>query len=223
MVVLSRSGGRPPVGPLAEAWRDPSDGLWRVRLLPAGQQRVSETMEKYPNPIALLKSVWAGLYWAAVRSGVDDDELNAACAEGICEACWRWRPDAGGSWSTYLGWHVRGAVCRLLTVRVRQRGREVEMSHRWRRSASGIEMDPLSRESGRDPELDAADEAAAVRRRAARVLAKLDKRTAKVVLARAGGATYDAIGARLGISKERVRQIQLAGMRKLRAEATAGG
>jgi RNA polymerase sigma factor (sigma-70 family) len=61
-----------------------------------------------------------------------------------------------------------------------------------------------------------------------RLLSRLDSRERSVVAAHYGldganaGATYEQVGQRLGLSKERVRQIEQGALAKLRAAALSG-
>jgi len=108
---------RPVVGPYAEAWRDDETGCYRFRLNDLGRGVVADWLDRYPHPVASLKSCWPKLYRVCRDAGLNDDELDALALEGVVRAFCRFDPARGARVETVIPWGVRGAVTRALAGR----------------------------------------------------------------------------------------------------------
>ncbi len=100
----------PVHGPYAETWYDQADQVYRVRLTEDGKARVGDYLLRYPNPIALLISLWPATYRAARAAHFSEEEINALCLEGVAMAFVRYDPTRGAAIGTAIAWSIRAAV-----------------------------------------------------------------------------------------------------------------
>jgi RNA polymerase sigma factor (sigma-70 family) len=189
-------------------------------------------LARHPNPVALLVARHGRLVRVARECGFDADEVNAACLAGAVRAARVFDPRRGFKFWTIALYYMRAEVCDL----VRQAGRDATRLG-GRRVASldaGLEGDDDAtlaaavaddRRPGPSDRAEGADELARVRA----AVARLPARMRAVVRLRwgLGGAaartpTLRQVGDRLGVSKERVRQIEAAAVERLRDELREG-
>ena len=182
--------------------------------------------------------------------GLPLPDLIAEGNLGLLRAVKRFRPDKGARFSAYATWWIRQAVVRALAnqARVIRLPVHVELLlGRYRK-----ERERLTQELGRPPSLDdvarsleiPAEQLAGLeeippagplgtllRERedlTGLLLDDLPERERAVIrlrfgLSGEGPLTLGAVGWRLGLSQERVRQIEVAGLKKLRALLAARG
>ncbi|VTT98906.1 ---NA--- : : Sigma70_r4 [Gemmataceae bacterium] len=206
-----RRGNVPFVGPYGERYVDPDTGRAGSRLTAEGRELLAGIMAKHPHPISFLKTAWPRLHRACELDGVPDDEVDAACMEGMVRGLVRYDPSRAGV-TTALAWSIRGTVADLLRVRARF-GREFANSHNWDGGDGVINREPAARESEPEPDR-RADPAALI------AAAALTARERVVIALRfEKGLTFARAGEALGVSKERVRQLEEAAVAKLQRAA----
>ena len=145
-----------------------------------------------------------------------DDLAQEACL-GLMEAARRFDPSRGLAFGTYAGWWVRSKISGFM--RRRKLRRKVD--------GAGSFDDPDGPPEPADPasalrplDILIADEAAERNVDLLQsALAGLTDRERTVLLRRAGGETLRTIGEALGVSKERVRQIETAALARAREAA----
>lgn len=215
--VRTKDGVEPAHGPYACCELRP-DGYY-VRLNDAGRAVLAEWMTKYPHPVALLRTRWPLVYSALRHLRVSDDDIDAACVLGCVVAVVRWQPERA-SLSTAVGWNVRAAATELLRNTDRHESREHPCSDWWDRERDDADApsycEPVARPDGPDPDA-AADVAALVEK------AGLGDRARRILFARAGGVPLRELGAEEHRTRERVRQVAAAAVRRLRVAAGTAG
>lgn len=163
---------------------------------------------------------------------LDLDDVLSAGALAVLDALPTWDP-ALGSWTNHLWWKLRS---RIVREHAAQRSVVRVPQSAWRNGARPPTVDPLhevsqgERAEGLVDPVVPPDPVVAAEERAglAAALAALPPRDADVVRRRWGlggaePATLEAIGADVGISRERVRQIERQSLDRLRIFAVAGG
>jgi RNA polymerase primary sigma factor len=178
-------------------------------------------------------------------TGLDAADFAGEANVGLIRAAELFDPSRGNRFSTYATYWVRQAVGKAVANRgslvrtpvhvrklaaVERNGGELTPKRRKlldaaARAWGADRVPPEDRPSAEGPvggELAEADEAEALRRALAAALATLDARERRVVEMRYGlngaePATLAATGAVVGVTRERVRQIQDAAVAKLRA------
>lgn len=209
----------PRHGPHARAVFDEAARTWGRRLTPSGRAAAADFLRRYPVPYRLALAVCRGEAEAAARA-FGREEVDAACLRAVANAAARWDPERG-SLTTAVGWAIRGELAALFRASARQS------------TAGHYRPDWCDRGGWVDlPDARAVDPAAVAelageRAKLAGLLARLDARSREVVERRHGlrGGPREAlaaVAAALGVSRERVRQIERAAMAKLRAAARKG-
>ena len=181
--------------------------------------------------------------------GLPQPDLIAEGNLGLLRAVRKFRPDNGTRFSTYATWWIRHAVVRALAhqARVIRLPVHVELLlGRYRK-----ERERLTQELGRPPSLDEVARSLEIspeqlagleeippsgplgallrkRKDLTALVDDLPDRERTVIRLRFGlsgeeALTLEAVGRRLGLSRERVRQIGGVGLKKLRALLTARG
>lgn len=164
------------------------------------------------------------------------DEMERAFGYALCRAASTFKPERS-SFSTWAFWWFRGAI----SVMSRERRRHglagshaddchfIDLSAPFHRQPNH-NGDPLtldgmqeysSRSRAREDDNHHDGDLAELREAYATLSPLLDERQAEVLQARMEGYTLNEIGQRLGITRERVRQVQYAAIHKLQ-EASNG-
>lgn len=144
-------------------------------------------------------------------AGVGFDEAVSDGYLGLMNAIAKFDPERGNAFATYAWLAIARAVHRGIAVRARH-GRH------YRRSAALEVSDDGRSAAETERQLDL--QAWAARLDAA--LEELPERRRIVLQMRAGGRTIDEVGGVLGVSRERVRQIEYDGLQMLRAHFGGG-
>jgi len=161
-----------------------------------------------------------------------EDLLSEGCV-GLLKAIRRFDPATGTRFMTYAGFWVRKAILQALvdqprTVRVpryaRERGRATFREIRIDAEAPGSGGDTLAERIADRSRPGAADSLISrqERRRLRRHVLELSQREQAVITSRFGllgepAQTLNEVGRRLGISRERVRQIEVGALSRLRS------
>lgn len=133
------------------------------------------------------------------------DELHSEGLLALDRAARTFDPARGFAFSTYATFCIKNSVLRLAANLARENSRRPH-------SLDALGLDPIDPRPSRDAERDAREARADALRDA---LSRLAPRRAEVVRARLAGETLEEIGARMGVTKERVRQIEAGAMGSL--------
>jgi RNA polymerase sigma factor (sigma-70 family) len=99
---------RPVHGPYGVC-QETEDGF-RCSLTEDGKRIVADILERYPNPVALLRSTYPKTYFMAKKvAKISDEEINSACMEGIMWGVFRCQPERANL-NTAISWSLRGTV-----------------------------------------------------------------------------------------------------------------
>jgi RNA polymerase primary sigma factor len=151
-----------------------------------------------------------------LQPGQNLDELKSDANLSLMRAVEKFDYSRGNKFSTYATWAVMKNFARSIPDEHTRRGRYLTGTDEMFDAKADIRTDEQE-------VLAAADQAKA---RVARLLNTLDQRTRDVIKMRTGLAggeemTLEQIGQHFGITKERVRQINVRGMKQLREKAAA--
>jgi RNA polymerase primary sigma factor/RNA polymerase sigma factor len=198
----------------------------RSRLVATrAKQRLLEEIERiYDKVVAVKKQILranlrlvVSIAKRYVRPGNDLWELISDGNVSLIKAVDKFDFARGNKISTYASWAIMRNFARTIPT---------EQRHRDRFRTSQFETLGSSQEHRSDPQ----EQESSQRRRAAQVqkiLSRLDEREQLIVISRFGllpghePQTLEEIGAEMGVSKERVRQIQTRALSKLRNAALA--
>jgi RNA polymerase primary sigma factor len=144
------------------------------------------------------------------------DELKSDANLSIMRAVEKFDYSRGNKFSTYATWAVMKNFARSIPDDHTRRGR----------FTTGHEDIFESKPDGRTDEMEVVATADAAKSRVSHLLQYLDPRTREVIRMRTGldgsaAMTLEQIGQHFGITKERVRQINVRGMKQLRERAVA--
>lgn len=197
-----------------------------VALTEEGRALLEKELAPYEyQPIRLLKTKHRSIYYAAIRAGYTEDEINAACLAGATTAARKFRPEDGNTFWTLAVYDLRAAVQDMMYETERRAHANVVVmfisdakndfgpgrGDGWQPAASDDSTDV-----GRN---DAADDVLALLRRA-----ELTAQERSVIKFRFGitsgvPETLKTISIRKNLSRERIRQIEAKAMQKLRKAA----
>jgi RNA polymerase primary sigma factor len=148
--------------------------------------------------------LWAGHF------GLDAEDARAECNLALIKAASLWRPDLG---RTFAGYAVKAMFNHLVTfAKKEQRLAAVQpLGDGWERPADPTQYDPVEVASAR-----------AEVTRLREVIDRLDPRSQQVMQARAAGEETRHIAERLGVSRQRIEQIERRARERLRELLRAG-
>ena len=159
---------------------------------------------------------WLANKWARGRPQLADDLRQEACV-ALLKAATKFDPTReDANWPAFASRQIRWALLAFMSKQAEHRRRYpearpiVDEDGTETQAVDLVPVDP-------DPRQDPARAAVAARARAA--VAALPPRECRVVGLRylsSGGYTLEAIGGRLGVTRERVRQIEVRGLGRLR-------
>lgn len=221
-------------GPYASARYDEERGEWIVSLTDEGRAVAEAFLVPYPAPakIALTaRETQAQARWFMHTFG--NDALSNVCLAAVADAVRLWFPERA-CLATTVGWQIRAQMSRyanhelkrgltgfdIKTIPPEERVGLVRSGHYGliaggARSGDPTAFDPFGSLLGRpEPDPFAGELLERLCRKAG-----LTDRERTVVEMRIGGETLNEIGDRFGVSKERIRQIFVAAMLRLRAAA----
>jgi RNA polymerase sigma factor (sigma-70 family) len=163
---------------------------------------------------------WSARIPALLRFAYDE-RFSEGCRAAV-RAARDFDPSLGHAFGTYLGHAVRGAMTAMLSRpnAARRGGNHITVSLEAL-SLDGTEGGPMSlpdvEAPAPDAEAERRDEAAAAAYEVERCLSILPRRWREVITMRhLEGLSRREAGTRLGVSKERVRQMELAAMSRMR-------
>lgn len=91
-------------------------------LSPHGRRRtVEQFLRDYPNPLALLRRTRPGLFGAAKRLGLTDDELTADCYFAAVRAARKFDPEKGTAFASFALYEIWTVVRTTIGDRVKRR------------------------------------------------------------------------------------------------------
>jgi RNA polymerase sigma factor (sigma-70 family) len=189
--------------------------------LTARQRRRVERYAATWKPGAFLRKVYPALYRAATATGMDHDDIDQCAWVGVLRAAQKYRPGTTARgrvvrFHTYANWWVRGAVTHAVR-RAAARGREGAVVLSGDRPAGPGDDRPLWDAMGVAAPTPACPAVAAeVREQLAGAMRFLPPRHRRVVELRAAGGTLEEVGAELGVTRERVRQMENAARERIR-------
>lgn len=204
----------PKIGPYARRGWDHDRQRWTVTLTAEGQRFAADWYAGHGSGIGLLRKVHPRAYRFACAVGMDDEAVEAACAVGLIDAVRTYDP-ARGQFSTHLSNWVWNAV--LCEASGSEYARRVQ-AHQEQEAG-----EPGRFQLSQWPAREEAEPSPAVAL-TARLLGRLPARQRTVLERRhnldgRGGATLREIGVELGLSRERIRQLEAAAVRALRQHA----
>lgn len=193
-------------------------------LTPRQVRRVERYAAEW-RPGAFLRRMYPALYRAARAVGMDHEDIEQCAWVGVVRAAQKYRPGTVSrgrpvGFHTYANLWVRGAVTHAVR-RAMARGRAGVAVNSGDRPLPGDrsgrvrcrwDVTPAARG---DPAA-----AAAARVDLAAALRAMPARTRRVVELRAAGATLAEVAAEVGVTRERVRQIQADAAARGRGEGT---
>lgn len=136
-------------------------------------------------------------------AGMDSDEWEAECLYRLCKAAGSYEPSLGWKFSTYALRCLQSGWCHVAT----HRGRECRD---WRRVTNLGEWDSFAVEPR--PLLDPAQDS---RKQLERLLATLPDKERAVLEGVVRGEILAQIGRKIGVTRERVRQIKVMAITRL--------
>lgn len=158
---------------------------------------------------------------------LDRDERISVALEALVRAVVYFDPNFGGAFSTYAVCSIERAIVRAsYTERVIRigpyafaAGRSAGERERAERLLATSSLDALDHEPAAPEPDDEGDERDRIERsaRLRAAIARMGGRRARVLTARLAGRTLRSIGAELGVTKERVRQVEMEARRTIRA------
>ena len=200
------------------------DNGWNIQLTADGSQFVADWHAEHGSGIALLRKAHKSTYWRARQCHLDDDTIESACRLAMVSAVRTYDPTKS-KFSTHLA--------RWLLNEVQKEIERTDM-YKWIPAFSGRGGDYSGWDEVYAAGLDevagceTAEAAEAIRREnvehatrlAAELLVVLPKTEASVIHSRQWlGMTLREIADELGVTRERVRQIEASGMERMRRSA----
>ena len=195
--------------------------MWLWTPTPQGLAIYQRFLEEYPNPVALAVTAKLTARLARLVVAVHgSDELLSLANMAAYEAIRAYRPSLGGGFSNAVVWRMRAAFADAVRdLRAQPRCYLKEFKRvSWQQIAVRLDNQPYTppRSSGQAGDNDACAAVELVRIGLAR-LERRNARMAKVLRLRFfEGRTLQDIGALLGVSKERARQLEAQGLAHLR-------
>ncbi len=213
------SAFRVPLGPYST--RD-------AKLTAEGQRAVADWLALYPEPVKLLMKKHRKLAMAAVEI-LGDEEVDSLCRAGAARAALTFDPGRGFKFATYAGPYLRSFVGSALAADPDRKSARygVGVHSAIRCGGGGETYSAFDSLPAREPEGGIGERDGHLGERVAEVLRrKLTDRERDVVTRRFGldGGPIHTLAdlAHLhGLSKERIRQIQIAALAKVRRELEA--
>lgn len=219
MIAVLAPNRRPGGGDRRDAWpASRAEAAARGFIPPATE---TEAVVQYTPLVTRMARQFA----RSMPRVADREGLITVGQLAVVRACRWWSPDRGARFLTYLETVIPRAMMRHVYAE-RNMGLTLLAGVRPNR-AHAIDQPVTSGRPGDRTALRTRVEAALRRRRSDFTPAwtdadwddlwrRLPPRTAEVVRRRLAGETLDAIGRSLGVTRERTRQIEQAGLRKLR-------
>lgn len=201
-------------------------GRWVFPLNARGTLVVERFMAKYRGwpaqcVIGIKRLRWTRLsgrdvYRRAVRE-VGEDEVHALACEAVVRSAAHYKPEDHGCSEGAYTYIVFAVAQRLFKVLHESAGEVVELQTSYESWDEGDELDALDTVAGFEDDPADTAEVVEVRRFLDDMGRFLDPRERQAVVARYRyGWTLSEIGDRMGVSRERVRQLELRGLEKLR-------
>jgi RNA polymerase sigma factor (sigma-70 family) len=191
---------------------------------------VEDYAKQWPSPLAVFSTVHRRMYRCALAMGLGEDDLGQLCWLGVMKAAKGFDPAYGASFATYAASKMYGTVSHWVSGQVRGKRTLPEGSRLFSGDAvndegkSNWNWIPGSATTDTNP-----GDAETIREAVDKVLRRLPERYRRVVEMRWGLAgeselTLEETGDRLGVTRERIRQLEREAMSRIRVPlALAGG
>lgn len=213
---------RPNHGPLFTSVWLYSRKEWVVRMNDRGRAEFDRMMARYSNkPHLVLAAVAPGLFRRA-SAHHDPDAIAQAAILGLMDAVRCWKPEGGASLDTVMGFHIRQKV------NLELRGKRTDPCHTLSLDRlayvddgdlNGVTVSSMVADLSTPPadhEAETADEVSQMED----LLRYLTPVYRRVLVGRfVEGMTLDEVGEELGVTRERVRQIQVKAVEAVRKKA----
>jgi len=191
------------------------------RLTVAQRNTLATHLEHYPNPASVIHLLYPRLWRAARAAGLTPDDILGACHDGLMSSAAKWKGQC--AFKTFAAHGSRWAVLRAMSEADRHnravgcRGESVAGVPITRLTDVPQSHDPARR-------LVRIDDARFI----ARIMRLLNDMYSMTIAHRFGlidgvPLTLDATGKLLHVTRERVRQIEIRAVRKLRKVAEEMG
>lgn len=211
---------RPNHGPLFSSRWIFSQRRWAMWMNDRGRAEYDKFMAAFDGrPVKILVGKFKSLHRRAGKCR-DRDAIHQAAMVGLLHAVRCWKPDGGAALNTTAIFHIAQQVSRELNGGVDQRARLRNLSlHELGPEAGFGLLDTLAAEQP-DPEATDSDEVTAL----GTLLSRIPERERDILIDRfSNGRSLDAIGQQMGLSKERIRQLQKRAISRVRRLAKASG
>lgn len=209
---------RPNHGPLFSSRWIFSKKRWALWMNDRGREEYEQFLVAFDGqPVKILTKRFRSLLRRALKHR-DRDAVHQAALVGLLNAVRCWKPDGGAGLNTTAMYHISMSVSRELNGGVDQRSRQrvSHLSEMDDETGFGLLSVLAVEEADTGPSAEEVDGLN-------RLLRKIPERERNILTARiVNGRSLDEIGIDIGLSKERVRQLQVRALRKLRQLAAGG-
>lgn len=179
---------------------------------------IAKTVRLTPEQQALVEKNWLLAYGGVRRhrrllAFINKDDMLCEFNLALCHAAQKYRPESGASFSHCAFWWFRAAISKLLRDYRRRGLAGMKREDQCDYDEAPVEELPSCRNRGsRDGRLKDLSE---MQEEYELLKGFLDQRQIEVIEGRMAGLTLQEIASRLGMTRERVRQIEASAINRL--------